>query len=204
MALLETSDDPHAAAALLFRQVEALDAWNAARHQRERVLLDGVVSREVRLDVVRRLQLLNRAHGAVLERAAESLQRESLPWAIRGAPRAVIAHRHEWLAGSLSDALEERGVVVVAVTGDGAEALGLTVAEQPELLVVGQPLVGMTPAELLAEARLFAPSTVLAARVVHGGGVGEMLDAGAHHVVTQSIRPRDVAETFASLVRQRT
>lgn len=202
MSLLDTDPTSHAAAAVLLRQVEALDHWNVTRHQRERLLAAGVRSREEQLDVIRRLQVLHQAHGAVLERTGEFLARAAAPVPALRPPRAIIAHRQEWLVDKLSGSLGAQGVTVVAVTANGAEALGLTVAEQPEVLFCGDTLAMMTPAELLAEAALFSPQTVLAAQVAHGDLVGELLDAGAHSVVTRQIAPEDVAATLSSLVAQ--
>jgi CheY-like chemotaxis protein len=202
MSLLETHPTSHPAASVLLRQVEALDHWNVTRHQRERLLTTGGGSREEQLDMVRRLQVLHHAHGAVLQRTGEFLAQAPAPMRASHAPCAVIAHRQEWVVNKLSEKLGAQGVMVVAVTANGAEALGLTVAEQPELLFCGDTLAMMTPAELLAEAALFSPQTVLAAQVAHGGLVGELLDAGAHSVVTRQIPPDEVAATLSSLVAQ--
>ena len=202
MSLLHEDPTSHAAAAVLLRQVKALDHWNIARHQRERLLAAASGSREEQLDVVRRLQVLRHAHGAVLARTGEFLVDAAAPMAASRAPRAIIAHRQEWLVNKLSQSLGAQGVRVVAVTANGAEALGLTVAEQPELLFCGDTLAMMTPAELVAEAALFSPQTVLAAQVAHGALVGELLDAGAHSVVTRQIPPDDVAGTLSSLVAE--
>lgn len=200
MSRVDTDTKPPAPVETLLRQVEALDAWNVARHQRERMITSSVRSREAQLDAVRRMQVLNHAHEALLKRTREVLAQVPGPIAASDAPRAVVAHRHEWLVIKLSDALKSRGVVVVGVTDSGAEALGLTVAEQPDLLFTGDSLAMMTAGELLAEAALFSPHTLLAVQVADGDLVGEMLDAGAHSVVTQKIPPDDVASTLASLV----
>jgi CheY-like chemotaxis protein len=45
---------------------------------------------------------------------------------------------------------------------NGAEALGVVVAEQPDVLLTGDRLAMMTGWDLLAQARLYAPGTVLA------------------------------------------
>ena len=202
MSLLEMDPTSYAATAVLLRQVEALDHWNAARHQREAMLTGGGRSREEQLDMVRRLQVLQDAHGAVLQRTSESLAQAPAPMRAPHAPRAILAHRQEWLVTKLSDSLSALGVTVVGVTASGAEALGLTVAEQPELLFCGDTLAMMTSAELVAEVALFSPQTVLATQVAHGDLVGEMLDAGAHSVVTRQIPPDEVAATLSSLVAQ--
>lgn len=202
MSLVDTDPTSHATPVVLLRQVEALDHWNIARHQRERLLTAGGRSREEQLDSVRRLQVLHRVHGAVLERTGEFLAHAGAPLGASSAPRALIAHRQEWVVSKLSESLAAQGVTVVGVTANGADALGLTVAEQPELLFCGDTLAMMTPAELMAEAALFAPHTSLAAQVAHGDLVGELLDAGAHTVVTRQVPPEDVAATLASLLAQ--
>ena len=182
------------------RQVEAIDSWNAARQDRESALQTQRTSRRAGVIVARRLDALQRTHQAVLSRCAEFLARDPGPLAVRTDVRAVVAHRHEWLADTLSDALARRGVHVVAATGNGADALGLTIAEQPEVIVVGTALEMMTGAELLAEAALFAPRARRVALVPYTEDVAVMFDAGAHSVYTRQVPPETVAEEVAELL----
>lgn len=186
---------------LIARQVEALDAWNAAMHARERALGGGRrQSREERMDCSRRLHLLRRVHDAVLAATNDALARDPSPILEHIPPRVVVAHRHQWFAEKLSDALGASGIQVVAVTDNGADALGVTIAEQPELLLVGDAVTMLTPPELVAEVGLFSPTTAVVAQVPYSDDVGAMLDAGARYVVTRQIPPSDIANAMTTLL----
>lgn len=187
---------------LLGRQLAALDAWNDKRRLRERALVAHSTSREERLVAHRRVAVLERAHEAVLAWADAALNGDPARISRHAALRAVIAHRHPWLADKLSTALAARGVLVVACSDNGAEALGIVVAEQPELLLAGDVLAMMSCAELLAETRRYAPDTARAAHVADSGGVGAALDAGAQSVFVRQMPPDDVAAGLMLLLRQ--
>ena len=92
----------------------------------------------------------------------------------------------------LSDLLLERGVQVCAIVDDGAEALGILIAEQPDLLVVEDPMSSLTSVDLCTEAAMFAPATRIMVLVESPLRVGRLLDAGAQAVVTR----RGVREEF--------
>lgn len=203
MSLVEAENNQRTPASLLFRQLEALDAWNAARRQREHALLTGPASREGRVDAARRLEVLRHAHSTVLARADSFLDGQLIPLPIAVGLRAVIAHRQGWFVDKLRHELAMRGVAVIAATDNGAEALGLTVAEQPDLLVTGDTLSMMSAAELLCEASLFAASTLRAAQVAHGDGVGLVLDAGAHSAFARQVPPQEMARDLVALVAAR-
>lgn len=185
------------------RQLEALDAWNMVRQQRERLLLGASTSREAHLDAARRVDVLRRVHAAVVERADSFLAHQPGPLELETSPRAVVAHHHEWFIDKLTGALQDAGVRVVGATDNGADALGIAVAEQPDVLIAGDPLAMMTAPELLADVALFAPYTARAAHVPYGDAVGGMLDAGAHSVFTRQVPPAEVAAGVVQLLGER-
>lgn len=204
MSLREATWNSHAVAPLLVRQVEALDEWNVARHKRESLLCEKGASPESRVDAMRRLHVLRHAHAAVLERTGSALASEPAPLSTLAPRRAVIAHRDESFVAKLSEALEARGALVVGVSDNGAEALGIAVAEQPELIVAGETLAMMSACELLAEVALFSPYTLRAAQVARGDCVGDMLDAGAQSVFIERVSVDEAAGGLTSLLRQAT
>lgn len=201
--MLRLETDAQGGVALLLRQMHAIDSWNLARQARERVLRAGRVSRQDQLEARRRSDTLAHAHATLLARASSDLAKQptSLGPAIRR--RAFIAHRHPWFADRLSQALSTRGVQVVGASENGAEALGVVVAEQPDLVVMGDALVMLSGAELLGELALFAPATARVVQVANGNDVGLMLDAGAHSVFTQQVPPPEAAEQLLALLELR-
>jgi hypothetical protein len=200
MSRLETDRHGQSPVALLLRQLQGIEAWNHVRQSRETALRSTPVSRQDRLDAARRIDMLAHAHATVLARASSDLAEQPTPLASAIARRAVVAHRHQWFADKLTQGLEAGGVDVIGASDNGAEALGLVVAEQPDLLVVGDALVMLTGVELLGEVALFAPATLRAVQVSDSNGVGLMLDAGAHGVFTQQVPPQETADHLLALL----
>ena len=198
LARQPTSWTPRSELELLEDQLNGLSAWHDFMRLREDLEQLGRVSRETRLDAQRRLQALRRAHTALLARTDDS-DRESGRLR-RGAPRAVLVHRQEWLRGRVGAALQERGVEVVAQLADGADGLGVVVAEQPDVALVEDALPSVSGAELIRQARRMAPRTLLAAQVAHSGEAGRMLEVGATAAVARLMPPGDVAEEIHRLL----
>jgi hypothetical protein len=200
MSRLETGNDGQSPVALLLRQMEGIDAWNRARKSREQALQSGPLSRQDRLDAARRIDMLAHAHAIMLARASWDLAEQPTPLGDVVAHRAVVAHRHLWFVDKLSEGLEGGGVDVIGASDNGAEALGVVVAEQPDLLVLGDALVMLTAVELLSDVALFAPATLRVAQVSNSNGVGSMLDAGAQSVFTPQVPPQEVADHLLALL----
>lgn len=200
MCRLETSCHGQSPVALWLRQLEAIDAWNHMRQFRESALRSGPVSRQDRLDAAPRIDMLAHAHATVLARASSDLAKQPMPLPSVIPRRAVVAHRHRWFVDKLSQCLEAGGVDVIGASENGAEALGVVVAEQPDLLVVGDALVMLTAVELLGDVALFAPATLRAVQVSNSDGVGLMLDAGAQSVFTQQVPAQETAEHLLALL----
>ena len=201
-----TADTPDQGAqrfmpSLIARQVEAIDAWHENLKKREEALLLNSESREERLDADRRREVLRCTTDALVDQtAAQWLDPAPEPMKRTAPVRAVIAHRQPWFATKVSAALAERDVTVVAVTDNGARALGIVVAEQPDLVLVEDTLPMLSGAELLAEMTRFAPLTLAAAQVRHGDRIGPLLDAGAKTVFTRQVPPAAVAAELAKFV----
>jgi CheY-like chemotaxis protein len=200
MSRLESDSHGQSPVALLLRQMEGIDAWNRARQSRERALRSGPVSRQDRLEAARRIDMLAHAHATVLARASSDLAEQPKPLAGVISRRAVVAHRHRWFTDKLSQGLEAGGVEVIGVSDNAAEALGVVVAEQPDLLVLGDALMMLTAVELLSDIAQFATATLRAVQVSNGNGVGLMLDAGAHSVFTEQVSTQEMADHLLALL----
>ena len=181
----------------IVRQIEAVDAWIAARRERERMLQAPRLTRDERMDVDRQIEVFRRTHDTIRGRCARGLDGEIGPMRSPGLT-AVVAHRHAWFVDKVALLLGERGVTVLACTDDGAEALGVVIAEQPDLLLVGDPLAMMPGRVLLAEAQLFAPGTL---RAVQAADLqqGEELRAAADAVFLRHHPPAVVAMALVAL-----
>jgi CheY-like chemotaxis protein len=181
---------------LVQAQLRAVDAWNAARAAAEQA--EVAASREGRMDLARRRDVLAEQHRAIVERVDLQL-RDGAPLG-RATVRAVVAHRNAWFTDKVAAALQEHGLDVVARVTNGAQAVGVVVVEQPDLLLVEDALPMLTGLEVVREVRRYAPDTVLGAHVAYAERVGELLDAGAHGAWARHVPPVDVAQGLAGLL----
>jgi len=185
---------------LATRQLRAIEMFNSARALAEQASAAAERTREMRMDTARRMEVLRRQHDAVISRAHAQLRvsgealRSPAPW------RAVIACRSSWFTDKVSRVLTRAAVDVVTHLDNGADAIGVVVAEQPDLLLVEDALLMVTGEEVVRESRTYSPGTRIGAQVAHGGRVGALLDAGADAVVTRQVPPFDVAQQLLALV----
>lgn len=183
---------------LLDRQLHALAAWHATRRAVEAAARPRAGSRELRMDLARRLEVLHAQHAAIVERTALDLAASVRPLRRRAPLRAVVGHRNEWFADRLCADLTVRGVVVVARSGHGAEVVGAATAEQPDLVVVADRLAMLPSEDVVREVRAYVPRAVVAVQVAHDDGVEPMLRAGATAAYLRRVPPPEVS---ADLVR---
>jgi CheY-like chemotaxis protein len=182
-------------------QLEAIDAWNRARRMAEHAAQARNASRETRMDLSRRMEVLRAQHRAIVERADRHLQ-DSVHLLARRAPhRAVLVHRNEWFVDRLAAGLEGAGVAVVERLANGAEGIGVVVAEQPDVLVVEEALPMVQGIEVVRGACQFSPRTLVVAQVDNGERVSAMLEAGADRAYARRIPPGDIAADIAALLR---
>jgi CheY-like chemotaxis protein len=160
-------------------------------------------SREARLDEARRRDVAERERDALHAWAAAGLHTTSALG--RGAvPRAVIAHRNEWLRDKIGAALRQHEVDVVALVEDGAEASAAVVLEQPDLVFVEDLLPTLSGLEVISRVRLFAPNALIGAHALGPSGMSPLLDAGAQATFSRRIPPAEIAaELVACLHGQR-
>jgi hypothetical protein len=180
----------------IVRQVHAIDRWIVARREREQALHAASSTHDEQRDVARQVEALRRTHDTIRGRCARGLAAKVEPLCCAGTT-AVIAHGHAWFADKAARGLAERGVTVLGCTDNGADALGLVVAEQPDVVLVGDHLAMMTWVDLLAEARRFAPSTLRAAQAADEQQAVALGDADA--VFLRRHPPADVAKALVAL-----
>jgi hypothetical protein len=190
---------------ILSDQLAGIDAWLAvwrAEGGAEDGRDDGARSREARLDVSRRRDVLRRQHEAIVRRTEQDLTgAERVVPSAAPPPRAVLAHRSEWFRDKVGQALTGRRISVVAELDNGADAVGVCVAEQPDLLLVEDKLVMLNGEEVLRQVDRFSPATLAVAQVSHDEQVHRLLHAGARAAYTRRIPPQDVAEQMVAMVR---
>ena len=184
---------------LVQAQLLGIQRWHAARLATEQAAQARGLSREQRLDATRRISVRQREHEAIVARAALALELAGRPSPVVPA-RAVVAHRHPWTRERLAHELVAQGVEVLAVVDNGADAVGICVAEQPALLVVDEPLMMASGSEAVTEVRELCPHTVRAGYVGDELLAERLRRAGAVAVRTRQVPPAEVAAELAELL----
>ena len=186
---------------LMTAQLAAIDAWNRARRASESAAESVALTREMRLDLNRRMQARRREHEALLARADQQLRTSGGVLHGQAPTRALLAHRNAWLRETVTRRLEEHGVTVVGAFDDGAEAAGTIVVEQPDLVLVEDRLPTLSGIDVVRRVREFAPDAVVGAQVLDGDGVRALLDAGAQAVFTRRIPPVEIADQLMACLQ---
>jgi hypothetical protein len=187
---------------LMTAQVRAVDAWaRTSRLNRDAAQVINA-SRERRLDLSHRMEARRREQAALIARVDLQLHASGQPLAARGPVRAVLGHRNEWLSGKVASRLERHGIVIVGVFGDGADAVGTIVAEQPELVFLQDRLPSLAGSELVLRVREFSPLSVVGAHVEDSRSIPPLAEVGAHAVFTRRTPPDDIADQLVSHLRE--
>ena len=182
------------------RRLTAIDRFVRSSRLAELADAGAAVSREVQLDSARRADVRRREHDALVARVHEQLRGAGEPLRTRTATRVVLAHRNAWFVDKVSAALGQLGVLVVASTDNGADAVGIAVAEQPDLVLVEDSLPMVRGEDVVRRIREFCSETRLVAQVPYSDRVQALLDAGATEVLTRQVPPADVAQHLRDLV----
>ena len=184
-------------------QLRGIDAYTRAARAAEAAsaaAASAELSREMRLDLSRRLEARRREQKALLARAARHLEDSARAlWTSR--PRAVVVHRNAWLRTALSDRLASSGVEVLAALDNGADGAGVVVAEQPEVLLVEDRLPSLSGLEVLERAREFSPRTLVAAHLAGTAELDAFLQRGARAVFTRRLPPAVMADELVGCLR---
>ena len=89
-------------------------------------------------------------------------------------------------------------MTVLVSTDNAADALGVVIAEQPDIVLVGDRLAMLPVDVLLTQVRRFAPDALLAV------AASDLQRAGAWRAQVDAVffrhqRPKDVADTLSAL-----
>ena len=186
---------------LVRQQLDAMERFHELRRAAQAAADAAPLTREGRLDATRARDVLDRQHEALIAHVDRQLADAGGPWRSCAVQRALVAHRSEWFAGRVAEALTPYGVHVVAQLDNGADAVGVALAEQPDLLLVEDALPMVPGPRVVAEVLELCPGTVVAAQVEHSGRVSALLDAGATAVFDRRRAPADVAGDLVELLR---
>lgn len=198
--MTKTSAGSRSEIALAERQLRAVEAFNRARRAAEIAAAAVAGSREMRLDASRRLSALRREHEALIERAHAQMVASGQLLRRTAPRRAVIAHRQEWFVSKARASLAAFGVEVVAATDNGADAIGISVAEQPDLVIVEDALLMVSGPDVVREVRTYVPPAVIGGQVSSGDRIAALLDAGASAAFTRQVSPDLMVEELFALL----
>ena len=185
---------------LAARQLRAIAAFHHARAIAAWAAAAGERSRTVREQDARRLEVLRRKHQAVIGRAHEQLRSSGVRQPALRRTVVLADHRAD---DELVGGLERHGLCVVARVANGADAVGIAVVEQPDVVVVSEPL-DMVPADdVVRDVRRYSPQT----RVVALAGTRERARActaaGATVVLDGDVPTADLVGHLLRIVEQR-
>jgi CheY-like chemotaxis protein len=181
-------------------QLRALDLWHTVVGHPEPSRPGQ--SREARLDDARRRDVAERERDA-LYAWADAAQRDQDVLGRGAMPRAVVAHRNEWLRDKLSAGLVAHGVDVVASVADGAVAAAAVVMEQPDVVFIEDLLPSLTGLELIRRTRTLAPDAVIGAHALGPSGMPPLVDAGARAAFSRRIPPAEIAAELVACLHGR-
>jgi CheY-like chemotaxis protein len=176
------------------RQRAAVAAWTRQAELLTELTAAETTSREDRMDAQRRLDGLRRTQEALQARA------HTVHAPPEDRPRAVLVHRNAWLRDKLTLHLAELGVQVLAEAEDGAEGLGIAIAEQPDVVLLEDRLPSLPAVELVAGVREYVPDALVAAHVEHQEDVPALVEAGASAVFSRRVPPEVIADELAGLL----
>ena len=182
------------------QQLDAIDRWHAARRSAQSDGQLTAASREARMDLARRMDVLRAEHRALVARTDAQLRRSGELFGRTAPRRAIVVHRSSWFTDKVCVELDRRRIEVVARLTNGAEAVGAVVAEQPDLLLVEDSLPMLTGVDVVRKVRAFAPGTRIGAHVAYDNQIAAMLEAGADCAYTRRVPPAEVAHGVADLV----
>jgi CheY-like chemotaxis protein len=191
---------PRSDADLLAAQLRAVDAW----HELINTQLPAVPgqSRESRLDEARRRDVADREREAMHAWATSALSSD-FPFGCGAVPRAVVAHRNEWLRAKVCAALGQHGVTVVASTDDGAQAGAAIVLEQPDVVFLEDLLPTLSGLELVRRTRALAPDALIGVHALSQSGMPSLLDAGARAAFSRRIPPAEIVSELVGCLHGR-
>jgi len=184
-------------------QLDGIAAWHAAFRAgaaRQRAMETAGRSRELRLEVARRLDVVRRQHQALVQRTEEHMRATGQLLRTTHTARAIVAHRNDWFKDKIITGLAAGGVEVVARLDNGADAVGIAVAEQADLILVEDRLPLTTGEEIVRQVRQFAPHTVVAVQAQNDWEIGALLEAGAQAAFTRRVPPAEVAGELCLLL----
>lgn len=186
--------------ALAQRQLAALDRWHAQRVSAERAMQLAAQSREQRLDLARRREVMREQHAAIIARTDAQLRASARLLPVAARPTLVVAHRTDWFADRVCQLLAGAELEMVARVDNGAHAVGAAVAEQPDLMLVEDVLPQLTGLDVVRQVLEHSPGTRVVAHAGSTGSVGLLLAAGAAAVYSRQVKPMDVVDGLLRLV----
>jgi CheY-like chemotaxis protein len=181
-------------------QVQAIDAWVRRRGGMQACgTADGAGGMTAAADLRREVAKRLRERDALLARVDDHLRLSGAPLAKSAPVRAIVAHDNMMTRTAFASGLTVRGISVVGLFADGAQALGTAVAEQPDLVLVEDRPPTLPALEVVRLLREFAPSTVVAAVALQPSQLGDLLEAGARCVFTRVPPDEVVAQLVTAL-----
>lgn len=177
---------------LTARQLSAIDSWHRHRTRTQLGATSAAASREARMDLDRRLDVLRVQHDAIVAVTADELRDSVGPVRSAVPLRVVVGHRNAWFADRVITALRDAGAVVLGPFENGATVVGTCVATQADVVLLEERLAMMSGEDVVRAVRAYAPGAFVAVQVAGEDRVGPVLEAGASAAYPRRVAPLDV------------
>ena len=117
--------------------------------------------------------------------------------------RCLVADDHPGLVAAIADLLEENGFEIVGPAPDGARAISLAEAEQPDVAVVDFRMPGIAGTRLLERLKEAAPELRVLVYTAEADETAaqEALDHGADGILLKEAPLADVVRALATVQR---
>ncbi len=136
-------------------------------------------SREQATEQRRRAAVREQQRLAAEERTQRRLVESGEPLQVVQPLRALVAHRQEWFRDRAAETLLSFGVDVVGRCDNGATAVGIAAAEQPDVVLLSDVLSMQSCDEVIADLRAVSPSTLIGVQGPNALRLAELLEIGA-------------------------
>lgn len=185
---------------LATRQLQAIDAWNRARRQVEGRSQRSGPGAQVPAEPATRRAVLRRKHQALVDRTHAQLAASGAVLRSTAAHRLVVVHRDTDFATRLTQALVGAPLALSGWAVDGADGVGLAVAEQPDVVLLEESPLSVPIDEALADLRTYCPQAGLVVQVGDTQRVGDLLRSGTAMVLHRQLPVEQVVARLRALV----
>lgn len=182
---------------LVLRQLHGIDAWT-----RDSPAQPAGPSREALMDWRRVMERRERERAAMTAHIERQDAAGPRPMVTAGPSTVLVVHRQPWFCEKVSAALQHEHFARPIVMHDGADRIGVLVAEQPDIMIVEDRLPSVSGIDIVVRAHVLAPRTAVVVQIATDQNAAAALDAGARAVFTRQVPLHQLAADVKTLLTE--